>query len=65
MLEVLKAIEKIMGNEVKIKFVDDKSGHDRRYTLATKLKYEVTPLKKGVEEDRGVVLCQQVGALGF
>ena len=49
-LEVLKALEEVMGREVKIKFVGDRPGHDRRYCMTTKLKYEVTPLKEGLKK---------------
>ena len=50
MLEVLKALEEVMGMEVKVKFVGDRPGHDRRYCMTTKLRYEVTPLKEGLRK---------------
>lgn len=49
-LDVIKMIGEIMGKEVKVKFVGDRPGHDRRYCMTTKLKYEVTPLKEGLRK---------------
>ncbi|AAK41973.1 dTDP-glucose 4,6-dehydratase [Saccharolobus solfataricus] len=49
-LDVIKIIGEIMGKEVKVKFVDDRPGHDKRYCMTTKLKYEVTPLKEGLRK---------------
>ena len=50
MLEVLKALEEVMGMEVKVKFVGGRSGHERRCCMTTKLRYEVTPLKEGLRK---------------
>ena len=36
--------------ESKIKFVEDRPGHDRRYCMTTKLKFEATPLKEGLKK---------------
>ncbi|MBB5255011.1 dTDP-glucose 4,6-dehydratase [Sulfurisphaera ohwakuensis] len=48
-LDVVKMISEVMGREVKVKFVSDRPGHDRRYCMSTKLKYEVTPLREGLK----------------
>ena len=39
-----------MGKEIKIKFVSDRTGHDRRYCIKFSLSYEVTLLKEGLEK---------------
>ena len=49
-LELVKLIGKIMNKEVKIKFVKDRPGHDRLYSMKSKLKYEVTPLEEGLRK---------------
>jgi len=40
----------VMGKEIKIKFVSDRTGHDRRYCIKFSLSYEVTLLKEGLEK---------------
>lgn len=47
-LELVKLLSEVMDKEVKIKFVSDRPGHDRRYCMSTRLSYEVTPLKEGL-----------------
>ena len=47
-LDLLKLLGEVMGKEVKIKFVSDRPGHDRRYCMNTRLSYETTPLKDGL-----------------
>ena len=49
-LDVIKAVGEVMGKEVKVKFVSDRPGHDRRYCMTTRLKYEVTPFKEGIRK---------------
>ncbi|EWG06358.1 MAG: NAD-dependent epimerase/dehydratase [Candidatus Aramenus sulfurataquae] len=47
-IDVVKTIGEIMGKEVKIRYVEDRPGHDRRYCMRTSLRYEVTPLREGL-----------------
>ncbi|QIW24516.1 dTDP-glucose 4,6-dehydratase [Sulfolobus sp. S-194] len=47
-LDLLKMLGEVMGKEIRIRFVSDRPGHDRRYCMNTRLKYEVTPLKDGL-----------------
>ena len=35
-LEIIEIIEKILGYQLELKFVEDRKGHDRRYGLSTK-----------------------------
>ena len=49
-LELIKLLEEVMGKEIKIKFVSDRPGHDRRYCMNTSLSYEVTLLKDGLKK---------------
>ena len=49
-LELVKLLSEIMGKEVRIKFVSDRPGHDRRYCMSTRLSYETTPLKEGLRK---------------
>jgi len=49
-LEIIKLLEEIMGKEIKIKFVSDRPGNDRKYCMNTSLSYEVTPLKDGLKK---------------
>ncbi|WP_016730708.1 dTDP-glucose 4,6-dehydratase [Saccharolobus islandicus] len=49
-LELVKLLSEVMGKEVRIKFVSNRPGHDRRYCMNTKLSYEVTPLKEGLRK---------------
>jgi len=49
-LDLLKLLGEVMGKEVKIKFVSDRPGHDRRYCMNTRLSYETTPLKDGLRK---------------
>jgi dTDP-glucose 4,6-dehydratase len=49
-LELLKLLGEVMGKEIKIKFVSDRPGHDKRYCMKTSLSYEVTPLKEGLKK---------------
>jgi dTDP-glucose 4,6-dehydratase len=49
-LDLLKLLGEVMGREVKIKFVSDRPGHDRRYCMNTRLSYETTPLKDGLRK---------------
>lgn len=49
-LEILKMLEEVSGKEVRIKFVSDRPGHDRRYCMITRMKYEVTPFKEGLRK---------------
>ena len=44
-LELLKLLGEVMEKEIKIKFVSDRPGHDRRYCMNSSLSYEVTQLK--------------------
>ncbi|MCY0860791.1 MAG: dTDP-glucose 4,6-dehydratase [Sulfolobaceae archaeon] len=47
-MELVKMIGEIMGKEVKVKFVEDRPGHDRRYCMEPSIGYEVTPLREGL-----------------
>ncbi|MEM1627342.1 MAG: dTDP-glucose 4,6-dehydratase [Sulfolobaceae archaeon] len=48
-LELIKLLSEVMGKEIKVKFVSDRPGHDRRYCMTnTKLSYTTTPLKEGL-----------------
>jgi len=47
-LELVKLLSEVMGREVKIGFVYDRPGHDRRYCMSTRLFYQVIPLKEGL-----------------
>jgi len=49
-LDLLKLLGEVMGKEVRIKFVSDRPGHDRRYCMNTRLSYETTPLKEGLRK---------------
>lgn len=49
-LDLLKLLGEVMGKEIKIKFVSDRPGHDRRYCMNTRLSYETTPLKDGLRK---------------
>ncbi len=49
-LELVKLLSEVMGKEIKIKFVSDRPGHDRRYCMSTRLSYETTPLKEGLRK---------------
>jgi len=49
-LDLLKLLGEVMGKEIKIKFVSDRPGHDRRYCMSTRLSYETTPLKEGLRK---------------
>jgi dTDP-D-glucose 4,6-dehydratase len=49
-LELVKLLSEVMGKEVRIKFVSDRPGHDRRYCMKTRLSYETTPLKEGLRK---------------
>jgi dTDP-glucose 4,6-dehydratase len=49
-LELVKLLSEVMGKEVRIKFVSDRPGHDRRYCMNTRLSYETTPLKDGLRK---------------
>jgi len=49
-LELVKLLSEVMGKEVRIKFVSDRPGHDRRYCMNTRLSYETTPLKEGLRK---------------
>ncbi|MCG2871591.1 MAG: dTDP-glucose 4,6-dehydratase [Sulfolobales archaeon] len=49
-LDLLKLLGEVMGKEIKIKFVSDRPGHDRRYCMNTRLSYETTPLKEGLRK---------------
>jgi len=49
-LELIKLLSEVMGKEVRIKFVSDRPGHDRRYCMNTRLSYETTPLKEGLRK---------------
>lgn len=49
-LELVKLLSEVMGKEVRIKFVSDRPGHDRRYCMNTGLSYETTPLKDGLRK---------------
>ena len=49
-LELVKLLSVVMDKEVKIKFVSDSPGHDRRYCMSTRLSYQVTPLKEGLRK---------------
>jgi dTDP-glucose 4,6-dehydratase len=49
-LELLKLLGEVMEKEIKIKFVSDRPGHDKRYCMKTSLSYEVTPLKEGLKK---------------
>jgi dTDP-glucose 4,6-dehydratase (EC 4.2.1.46) len=49
-LELVKLLSEVMGREVRIKFVSDRPGHDRRYCMKTRLSYETTPLKEGLRK---------------
>lgn len=35
---------------IKIKFVSDRPGHDKRYCMNSSLSYELTPLKEGLKK---------------
>jgi dTDP-glucose 4,6-dehydratase len=49
-LELLRTLGEVMGVEIRLKFVNDRPGHDRRYCMRnTKLNYHVTPLREGLE----------------
>lgn len=49
-LELLRTLQEVMGVEVRLKFVSDRPGHDRRYCMRnTKLNYTTTPLREGLE----------------
>jgi len=47
-LELLQILGEVMGREVKVKFVGDRPGHDRVYSMRTKLRYTTTPLREGL-----------------
>ena len=48
-LELLRLLGKVMGTELKLRFVSDRPGHDVRYCMRnTKLSYSVTPLEEGL-----------------
>ncbi|BDB98144.1 dTDP-glucose 4,6-dehydratase [Saccharolobus caldissimus] len=47
-LDVLKILGEVMGKEMKVRFVSDRPGHDRRYCMVSKLRYNVTPLREGL-----------------
>jgi len=49
-LDLLRLLGEVMGKEIKIKFVSDRPGHDRRYCMSTRLSYETTPLKEGLRK---------------
>jgi len=49
-LDLLKLLGEVTGKEIKIKFVSDRPGHDRRYCMNTRLSYETTPLKEGLRK---------------
>jgi dTDP-glucose 4,6-dehydratase len=49
-LELIKLLSEVMGKEIRIKFVSDRPGHDRRYCMSTRLSYQVTPLKEGLRK---------------
>lgn len=49
-LGLVKLLSEVMGKEVRIKFVSDRPGHDRRYCMNTRLSYETTPLKDGLRK---------------
>ncbi|QKR00838.1 dTDP-glucose 4,6-dehydratase [Metallosphaera tengchongensis] len=47
-LELVRTIGEVMGREVKVKFVEDRPGHDRRYCMEPSLEYKVMPLREGL-----------------
>jgi dTDP-glucose 4,6-dehydratase len=47
-LELLQILGEVMGRGVKVKFVGDRPGHDRVYSMRTKLRYTTTPLREGL-----------------
>ena len=48
-LDLLRLLGKVMGRELKLRFVSDRPGHDRRYCMTnTRLSYSVTPLEEGL-----------------
>ncbi|AOL17290.1 dTDP-glucose 4,6-dehydratase [Sulfolobus sp. A20] len=49
-LSVVMTIGEIMGREVRVKFVEDRPGHDRRYCMKPSIEYEVTPLREGLKK---------------
>lgn len=50
-IELLRLLGKVMGREVKVRFVSDRPGHDRRYCMRnTRLSYSVTPLEEGLRK---------------
>ncbi|BCU67083.1 dTDP-glucose 4,6-dehydratase [Sulfolobales archaeon HS-7] len=49
-LKILDEISSILGRKIKIKFVKDRPGHDRKYCMTTKLKFNKTPLSEGLKK---------------
>jgi dTDP-glucose 4,6-dehydratase len=49
-LEIIKMLEEIIGTEIKIKFVSERPGMDKRYRMISKLEYETTPIKEGLRK---------------
>ncbi|AAY81010.1 dTDP-glucose 4,6-dehydratase [Sulfolobus acidocaldarius] len=50
-IKLVEMIGELMGREPKIKFVKDRPGHDKKYSMvSTKLSYKVTPLKEGLSK---------------
>jgi dTDP-glucose 4,6-dehydratase len=54
-LEIIKMLEEIIGTEIKIKFVSERPGMDKRYRMKIKLEYETTPIKEGLRKTVGIV----------
>ncbi|MEM3830421.1 MAG: GDP-mannose 4,6-dehydratase, partial [Conexivisphaerales archaeon] len=49
-LDLIKLLGEVIGREIKVKFVSDRPGHDRRYCMTTRLKYDVTPIREGLRK---------------
>ncbi len=48
-LDLVRMVGEVMGKEVKLKFVEDRPGHDRRYCMTASLDYNTTPLREGLK----------------
>lgn len=49
-VDVIKMVGEVMGKDVRVKFVNDRPGHDRRYCMTSKLRYTVTPIREGLRK---------------
>ncbi|WP_049770896.1 dTDP-glucose 4,6-dehydratase, partial [Saccharolobus solfataricus] len=50
-IQLIRLLERVIKKEIKVKYVSDRPGHDRRYCMInTKLNYTTTPLEEGLRK---------------